>query len=253
MKRPIRFVLAGLLLSALLVSLGLNYYLFSRGADYYRQLNGTRLDPLGLTYYPTNYPSYALAGLPLVVFYGDSRAADWPAPPGLAGLEFINRGIGSQTTAQVIERFDAHLRSLQPQVIILQVGINDLKTIPLFPERKEAIIFACEDNIRRIVQRANGLGATVILTTVFPIGEVPLERRPFWSGDVETGIRRVNEYIHTLASSRVIILDTHDILTGDDGRIRPEYSADLLHITPAGYIALNEALVRILADQIVEA
>jgi len=65
-----------------------------------------------------------------VVFFGDSRAYDWPAPSGLEGLEFVNRGIGNQTTAQVLGRFEAHIAPLHPQVVVLQVGINDLKLIP---------------------------------------------------------------------------------------------------------------------------
>ncbi len=57
------------------------------------------------------------------------------------GIEaFVNRGIGNQTTAQVLGHFHAHVAPLHPQTIILQVGINDLKTIPLFPEQAETII-----------------------------------------------------------------------------------------------------------------
>lgn len=40
---------------------------------------------------------------------------------------------GAQTSAQVVWRFAEHIAPLQPDKIILQVGINDLKTIPLFP------------------------------------------------------------------------------------------------------------------------
>jgi lysophospholipase L1-like esterase len=250
MKRRL-FIIASIALLVLLAgSIGLNVFLFNRGAAYYRQLNETRLDPMNLSYYPTNLPRYTLSGLPLVVFYGDSRAADWPTPDNLEAYEFVNRGIGAQTSAQVLHRFDLHVRSLRPQFMVLQVGINDLKTLPLFPERRDVILYNCQDNIRRIVHEAHQMGAKVILTTVFPVGDVPLERQFFWSEDVAWGIRHVNNYIYTLQSESVIVLDAYDLLAGDDGLLKPEYRADLLHMNAAGYAVLNDALTEILSAQL---
>ncbi|MBI4929003.1 MAG: SGNH/GDSL hydrolase family protein, partial [Anaerolineae bacterium] len=183
----------------------------------------------------------------LVVFFGDSRASNWSTPADKQ-YEFLNRGIGAQTTIQVLERFDAHVKPLMPKVIVIQVGINDLKTIPLFPEDRETIVINCERNIQRIVDKSLDLGATVILTTIFPIGDVPIERRPFWSNEVEKSIDEVNTYIRSLAKDKVIILDAYSVLLGEKGRIQPEYSYDLLHLTDAGYLRLNEELVPLLQD-----
>ena len=70
-------------------------------------------------------------------------------------------------------------------------------TIPLFAERKEAIVANCQANIGQIVDLATGLDATVILTTVFPVGKVPLARRPFWSKNVPLAVDEVNPRIPT--------------------------------------------------------
>jgi len=242
-----RFLVAVLFVSVLFASIVLNYYLFQQGKAYYVQLNETRLDPLGLGYFTS--PDQQVPGNPdrtTVVFFGDSRAASWPAPLGLEQFEFANRGIGAQTSAQVVLRFDDHVAPLQPQIIVVQVGINDLKTIPLFPERQEAIIARCKENIRRIVTRSTELGAAVILTTIFPIGKVPLERRLFWSGEVAVAIDEVNAYVRALAGEDVMILDAFAILADDAGRTRTEYRDDFLHLNAAGYEALNGALVRVL-------
>jgi lysophospholipase L1-like esterase len=231
---------------ALAVSLGANYLLFRRGEDYYLQLNATRLDPLGLERYPVD-AALATPAAPRVVFYGDSRAAQWPAP-ALEGFEYANRGVGAQTSAQVARRFDAHVRPLAPDVVIIQVGINDLKTIPLFPDRRKSIIRNLQANIRQMVEDATRMGATVILTTIFPAGEVSIERSFFWSSAVDQGILAVNEDIRSLAADRVIVYDSYAALVGEDGAVRPEYSLDLLHLTDAGYARLNEDLARILRD-----
>jgi hypothetical protein len=137
--RVLRLIMP-LLVAGLLISITLNLFLYTQGREYYLQLNETRLDPLGLSYYPSVSDPKALTASrqTVVVFVGDSRAASWPPPANLEGFEFINRGIGAQTSAQTLHRFKAQVKPLQPHIVILQVGINDLKTIPLFPERKEA-------------------------------------------------------------------------------------------------------------------
>jgi lysophospholipase L1-like esterase len=250
MRRIIGSHLIPALLSvALLASVALNLALFIQSRQYYLQLNETRLDPLGLSSYaPDSLQNVVNSGKPMVVFFGDSRAADWP-PPDLARFEFINRGIGAQTSAQALQRFDYHVRPLHPQVVLVQVGINDLKTIPLFPERKEAIIASCRDNIRHIVTQSVNGGAIVILTTIFPAGDVPLERRPFWSPDVAEAIGEVNTFIRSLEAWNVIILDAYSILADENGTIQDEYAQDTLHLNAAGYAALNRYLLPILRDK----
>lgn len=229
--------------AVLSVSLVFNYRLFLQAKAYYLELNGVRLDPLGLNIFPAGAADSEQAR---VVFFGDSRAASWPAPSDQ--FEFINRGIGAQTTAQVALRFDEHIKPLEPQILVLQVGVNDLKTIPLFPERKGSIIAYCKANIDRIVQQARDLGITVILTTIFPVGEQPVERRYFGSDDIALAVDEVNAYIVSLANDQVLILDAYGLLAGENGLTRSEYTWDELHINQAGYTVLNATLIDLLAD-----
>ena len=147
----------------------------------------------------------------------------------------------------MLQRFDYHVKPLKPHVILVQVGINDLKTIPLFPERKESIIDNCQKNILRIVAKSTILEATVILTTVFPVGKLPIGRRLVWSHEVTSGVDKVNTYIRSLAEERVIVFDAFSILADGKGNVRPEYSQDFLHLNAAGYKVLNRELKQLLA------
>ncbi|MCC6324113.1 MAG: hypothetical protein DCC43_10285 [Candidatus Brocadia sp.] len=104
-------------------------------------------------------------------FFGDSRAYQWPAPAGLDQFEFINRGIGAQTSAQAVQRFDKHVAPLHPDILLIQTCINDLQAIPSLVDLQSWIISNCKDNIRWIVQKARIQGAIVVLTTIFPQGE----------------------------------------------------------------------------------
>jgi lysophospholipase L1-like esterase len=239
-------ILKALALLTLGSSIFANFLIFGQAKKYYLELNQTRLDPMGLRDYPKNAQALHPAGHSLV-FFGDSRAASWPAPQ-VTDNAFINRGIASQTSLQVRERFAAHVRSLKPDVVVVQVGVNDLKTIALFPERRDAIVADCKRNIRDIVAAARDVGSTVIVTTIFPVGEVPLVRRPFWSETIAGAILEVNTDIKGLADKRTLVFDAFALLVDDRGLMARQYSADELHINGQGYAVLNQSLVRILSN-----
>jgi lysophospholipase L1-like esterase len=227
-------------------SILLNFALYAQAKKYYLELNQTRLDPLGLGYYPVNMPEATGQHPVRVVFFGDSRAASWTAP-SIDGYEFINRGISAQTSAQNIQRFADHVRPLKPAVVIVQVGINDLKTIALFPERRQSIVNGCQTNIKRIVQEARKLGAIVIVTTIFPVGDVPLERRSFWSDEIALAVKETNDFITTLAADqKIMVFDTFSLLADRQGLMLPQYRADELHFNKQGYVMLNEELGRLI-------
>jgi lysophospholipase L1-like esterase len=241
-----------ILLSALaLITLGssivLNILLYNRARQYYLELNEVRLDPVGLNYYPleSNQRNKTAANPIRVVFFGDSRALGW-TPSDINGYEFINRGISSQTSIQILQRFNNHINPLHPDVIVIQLGINDLKTIGLFPERKQSIIANCKANIARIVKESRNLGAVVIVSTVFPAGEVPLERKPFWSDEINQAVKEVNTYISTLTTDKIIKFDAFSLLADERGLMRREYRMDELHLNEQGYKIINREFVPLL-------
>jgi len=232
------------LVALLIISILLNGFLYRQTRSYYSRIYAIELDPLGLSYFQNDREQKAIEQ-PIVVFFGDSRAAQWTTPT-MGGYTFINRGIGDQTSVQVANRFDYHIKPLRPKVVIVQVGINDLKTIPLFPERKREIVSNCEANIQKIVQDSLNLKAMVILTTVFPTGKVSFPRSLVWSDDVDKAIEEVNTYIIGLSNENVIVFDSATLLSNPNGKTKPEYVYDLLHLNTGGYDTLNLELVKIL-------
>ena len=75
---------------------------------------------------------------------------------------------------------------------MVEAGINDLKAIPLLPRRRDQIVSDCKANLRQIVRRSREGGAVVIVSTIFPPGKVPLERRMVWSPEIEKAVEEVN-------------------------------------------------------------
>jgi lysophospholipase L1-like esterase len=84
------------------------------------------------------------------------------------------------------------------------------------------------------------------VTTIFPIGDFPLERKMFWSPAIATAIDEVNAYLRSLAAPDVIVFDAYAILS-NNGQLRAEYAQDELHLNADGYAALNRELEPVLA------
>jgi lysophospholipase L1-like esterase len=133
-------------------------------------------------------------------------------------------------------------------VVLLQVCVNELTSIPLFPERRDAIVAACKANIAAIAEATLESSATLILTTVFPVAEASLTRRPVWSVDIPAAIEDVNSFIRAQAAEHVLIFDAYALLVDAQGALRDDYRVDEVHLSLAGYDLLNHALAELLAE-----
>jgi len=244
-----------LLLGLLLVSLASNYYFYKKAL---LRMYADKLDPVGLNYYPdaasTELPKPSNKLKPKVMFYGDSRALSW-GNPTFDQYEFINRAIGGQTSIQIVSRFQQHVVAHQPDIIIFQLCVNDLKMIPLFPAKEREIIENCKNNLQQLLQLAHNIKAKVILSTVFPLGDVSIMRKAFGVREkpIIKAIDEVNNYIHSLADDKTVILDAYGLLkdlnsADETKKIAPHYSKDWLHLNASGYEMLNKELVNLLEN-----
>jgi lysophospholipase L1-like esterase len=222
---------------------------FSMSRHYYQREQDVRLDPLGLRWYAAvRAAASASAGArgtrPVLAMFGDSRIQMWTMPSGLEEWEVVNLGIGDQSSPQALLRFDFDVPPLRPTVVLFELGINDLKDIPIFPERRDAIVAECKANLARLTEKSRALGAIVVIATIFDLGDVALYRRPFWSAPpVAIAVDEVNAFIRTLARDGVVVFETGRALDAEPGKVRPSYQLDHLHLAPSGYAALNEELV----------
>ena len=235
----------------LLASFLANLSLYKELKLVYLSLYATSLNPLGIQKYSQNQiPTTTTETKQKVVFFGDSRAFAW-AKLELPEFQFINRGISGQTSAQVLLRFDQHITVLNPEIIVIQVGVNDLRMLPKSPKTREDIVEDCQQNINQIVQKAQSIGAKVILTTIFPLGEgnISWRQRPFWSSidRMKQDINQINDYIKTLEEDAVIF-DAYELLTAQ-GEDSPKYYKDLLHLNGRGYKLLNQQLSKLLTEE----
>lgn len=236
--RRLRIPALILLIGVALASLALNVKLFGASVDGYRGELLARLSPLG--------PSVSIGprkpGLRRIVLLGDSRASQWPLE--VAGAEVINLGIAGQTSAQIRARCAAQLRSARADVVVIQMGINDLKAIAVLPTIRGKIESELRANLQAVVAAARSVGSQVVVSTVFPRGPLGFPDRLRWSPDVDTAIGEFNTYIRSTFPD---CFDAAKILAGNDPTVPSLFAADLLHLNAVGYDWLNQKLVPRLA------
>ena len=181
---------------------------------------------------------------------GDSRAAAWEGEGlGFIGTGISNLGINGQTSRQVLERFRNDLDQSMPFCILIQVGINDLKSIGLLDDG--SITRNCIRHIRQILETCKKNEINAIYSSIFPPGDIEVLRRPFWDPTIIDSLRMVNrEIMDYCRENGFIYLDTYKLLEDRSapGTVEKGYQSDFLHINPAGYQRISEALRNRLLD-----
>jgi len=172
---------------------------------------------------------------PEVVFLGDSITQYWgSANPGFFDGRILNRGIAGQTSPQVLVRLVPDALALQPDVIHVLVGLNDIVGA------RGPIRFAdYQNNINAMVTLARARGVQVI------IGAVPPANAGEWPGGPPAErIRQVNAWLAASAGrSGDIFADYWSAMVAPDGTMRPELADDGIHPNAAGY-AVMEPIAR---------
>jgi lysophospholipase L1-like esterase len=230
----------GFLLLLFSLSLVVSGVLFGQLRKLRQENFAVRLDPLGRSVYEKTNASEGA-----IVFFGDSRAKAWTLP-NLPGRVCLTRGVGRQTTAQVRARLEKDVLRLKPSCVVLECGINDLRTLPLFPERRSALRDDCLENIRVMVAALKQNHVRVVLCTIFPVRTPKPWQEPFWSGDIQGLTKEINNELRKLAGDGVQVLETEPLLADPSGQVSAELALDHLHLNAAGYAKLNDSLVTLL-------
>jgi lysophospholipase L1-like esterase len=176
-----------------------------------------------------------------VVFMGDSITDMWvlarfgeffPAKP------YIGRGISGQTTPQMLIRFRPDVIALQPRVVVILAGTNDIagNTGPMTLEE-------IEGNLAAMSQLAHCNGIRVVLSSVLPVydGGHTADGKPLIMSDRRPPekILALNSWIKNYAAQHDdIYLDYFSAMVDEHGFLEKELSDDGLHPNKAGYAVM---------------
>jgi lysophospholipase L1-like esterase len=176
-----------------------------------------------------------------VVFMGDSITDMWVQPRFggfFPGKPYIGRGISGQTTPQMLLRFRADVIALQPKVVVILAGTNDIagNTGPITLEETEGNLASMAE-----LARANGIRA--VISSVMPVSMYGHNRD---GNPVDMRIKRppdkilkLNAWIKKYAAANDhVYLDYFSATVDDQGLFKKELSEDGLHPNAAGYAVM---------------
>lgn len=187
-------------------------------------------------YAEANAELKASGQVPDAVFLGNSITAGWARrdPKFFAENNFVGRGIGGQTTSEMLVRFRQDVLELHPQVVLIMAGTNDIAMNNGYISLENAL-----GNIVSMVELAQLHGIRVILCSVPPAVQFR------WRKELQPAqtIVQFNGMIRSYAEEHGIpYLDYWSSLVDERGGLPPKWCNDEVHPNTECYIEVFEPL-----------
>jgi lysophospholipase L1-like esterase len=177
-----------------------------------------------------------------VVFMGDSITDAWVSPEYggfFPGKPYIDRGISGQTTPQMLIRFRPDVIALQPNVVVILAGTNDIagNTGPV-------TLGQIEGNLASMAELAKTNKIHVVLASVLPVSNYGHDRQ---GAPLDMRINRPPEKILELnawikkyaAENGHTYLDYFSAMVDPQGMLQQDLSQDGLHPNAKGYAVMS--------------
>jgi lysophospholipase L1-like esterase len=181
-----------------------------------------------------------------VVFMGDSITDLWKLEQSFPSKPYVNRGIGGQTTPQMLVRLYPDVIDLKPAVVLILAGTNDIAR-NTGPETATIV----EENLMAMTELAQKHGIKVILCSLTPISDYADAPQ---SGDnppqpgtlapkLIQSVRRppaqifeLNAWIKNYAANvGAVYADYFSAVVDSNGMLKEGFSGDGLHPNKQGY------------------
>lgn len=166
-----------------------------------------------------------------VVFFGDSITDIWHLDQSFPGKPYINRGIGGQTTPQMLVRFRQDVIDLHPKVVVILAGTNDIAG-NTGPMRNEDIAA----NLASMAELAHAHGIRVVFSSILPVHNYTERSKDFFAQRPMSRILELNLWLRDYCSKNdIVYLDYFSALVDDKGLLKKDLADDGLHPNAAGY------------------
>ncbi len=169
-----------------------------------------------------------------VVFFGDSITDAWGRRGNgsdfFPGKPYINRGIGGQTTPQMVVRFQQDVIALKPEAVVILAGTNDIAGNTGVESTTDI-----QNSFRMMGDLATANHIRVIVSSVLPVDEYA------WRHGLAPAdkIRSLNTWLKQFSTERgFTYLDYYAALATPEGAMKPGTSSDGVHPTAAGYAVM---------------
>ncbi len=211
-------------------------WLFSKG--FLGAIEDWRLDKIRILYeYRKNNP---LCKKGSIVFAGSSLQENFPIERFVKekfgdAITVYNRGIGGYTTREMLGVLDI-VNDLKPGAVFLNIGTNDLSNPDISLEQ-------LMHNYKKIVDSfvCNNDGVKIYVMAYYP-GNIDVAdegMKECLKIRTNEKIARANKLLKEYASKMGYeFLDLNFAISQDDGKLKPEYCVEGLHVNEDGYKAI---------------
>jgi len=181
-----------------------------------------------------------------IVFMGNSITIGWlnKRPEFFEGKPYINRGISGQTTPQMLIRFRQDVIDLNPNVVTILAGTNDIAG-NTGPSTLEMIM----DNIKGMAELARANGIKVILSSTLPVYDYPWKPGQEPSGKIIKLNKMIKEYADDYNH---IYLDYFSKMVDGRNGLPKKYAKDEVHPTVEGYMVMEPLVEAAIAEALMK-
>ena len=174
---------------------------------------------------------------PDVVFMGNSITDGWARqdPKFFEENNFVGRGIGGQTSSEMLVRFRRDVIDLNPKCVVILSGTNDIAQNNGYIKPENTL-----GNIISMCELAKANGIKVILCSITPTSVFG------WRREVNPVplIAELNKMIEAYAKENgIYYLNYHPALTDEKGGIPAKWSNDTCHPNLECYRTVMEPMV----------
>ena len=182
---------------------------------------------------------------PQVVFLGDSITENWiHAAPELFSERVIDRGIGGQTSSQILLRFYPDVVAIGAKLVHVMVGTNDILQNK-GPVGDDDIV----NNVMAMIDIAQANDIKFVLASILPISVRS------WQPELEPAQRiiKLNRRLRDLAAARkIVFVDYFSQLKDRHGGLHEDLGNDGVHPNRAGYALMKPLALKAIAAQCIE-
>lgn len=171
-----------------------------------------------------------------IVFIGDSITEFWQQYDSafFTQNKYINRGISSQTTSQIQERFQNDVIDLEPKYVIILAGINDIA------ENNGPIsIEEIMNNIVSMVEKALKNNIEVVLCSILPASDF------YWNPKIKPieKIKQLNVLIEAYCLiEKIKFVDYYTPMVDENFGLDKKFTDDGVHPNLNGYLKMKTIL-----------
>ncbi|MBP5528159.1 MAG: hypothetical protein J6X79_06905 [Bacteroidales bacterium] len=181
--------------------------------------------------------------LPEVVFMGNSITEYWAYyhPDFFSNHNFCGRGIGGQTSSQMLARFTADVVGLHPKAVVIMAGTNDVAHNDhwVAPDKVVANIVAMCD-----MARANGI--VPIISSIPPCAGF------VWNPEIKDAAQTIVDINHRLKdyalSNNIVYVDYHTALANEQKGFPKELSDDGCHPNADTYFIMEKLVLEAIRE-----